>query len=679
MMDEDAKKEPVVLSKSRNRWYTNEEVASILTNFSSHPEWQTNELQIRPKSGAVLLYSREKVRYRQDGYCWKKRKNGRTTREDHMKLKVQGIECIYGCYVHSAILPTFHRRCYWLLENPDIVLVHYLNQPPDDQNKMMITFNSSMLEADTRRTWTNEEIIEEIGSVFGGISQIQQTLNLNFPPPDSDMPFLDHNQSSTIISAQTDQASRDLDRMIESSPLSQATTISESNSEQVEMTIVKQSPGKNIEQSLIEYSSTEDQNNHHSSHVPQTVSSNEELVHDELMSIGQESDTSTLNICPNLLKHLEPVKSTSNSLVDNPDHNAPHPERSHGQQDRLHDETISMNFDVVNEGMVVQTSTSGNCYSYPGSIDQIGENEAIDGSINSNNGITVLNRSGSVPNQNTSSSLVVTTADVAREQDKSHREDIDQLPCSPVTQIFNKIVDDIETYALPLEPPDHQFNSNHHIHHHHSMTMSYYDSLASGEDSNFNHEMRFASLSPNIPLNEEVTDQSGTRYQHSSSPKQQKSSSDFFPASIQLPRQARSLDHALGNLLENVDSSSRLLPIVDYVPDWCFVTGGAKVLIIGNWSSLLISKSNDWNTNPISDKQETPFYAVFDDLLVPATLIQDNVLRCYVPSHRPGFIALKVLYRHRVVSGQVLFEIRPLAACSRSQGQLGSNFQTSEC
>lgn len=64
----------------------------------------------------MLLYSRKKVRYRRDGYCWKKRKDGKTTREDHMKLKVQGTECIYGCYVHSAILPTFHRRCYWLLQ-----------------------------------------------------------------------------------------------------------------------------------------------------------------------------------------------------------------------------------------------------------------------------------------------------------------------------------------------------------------------------------------------------------------------------------------------------------------------------------------------------------------------------------------------------------------------------------
>nr|CAD7397250.1 unnamed protein product [Timema cristinae] len=92
------------------------EIAAILISFERHSEWQSKEVKIRPKSGSMLLYSRKKVRYRRDGYCWKKRKDGKTTREDHMKLKVQGTECIYGCYVHSAILPTFHRRCYWLLQ-----------------------------------------------------------------------------------------------------------------------------------------------------------------------------------------------------------------------------------------------------------------------------------------------------------------------------------------------------------------------------------------------------------------------------------------------------------------------------------------------------------------------------------------------------------------------------------
>ncbi|KAJ8400256.1 hypothetical protein AAFF_G00399500 [Aldrovandia affinis] len=47
---------------------------------------------IRPQNGSMILYNRKKVKYRKDGYCWKKRKDGKTTREDHMKLKVQGVE-----------------------------------------------------------------------------------------------------------------------------------------------------------------------------------------------------------------------------------------------------------------------------------------------------------------------------------------------------------------------------------------------------------------------------------------------------------------------------------------------------------------------------------------------------------------------------------------------------------
>lgn len=79
-------------------------------------ELKANPPLFRPQNGSIILYNRKKVKYRKDGYLWKKRKDGKTTREDHMKLKVQGMECLYGCYVHSSIVPTFHRRCYWLLQ-----------------------------------------------------------------------------------------------------------------------------------------------------------------------------------------------------------------------------------------------------------------------------------------------------------------------------------------------------------------------------------------------------------------------------------------------------------------------------------------------------------------------------------------------------------------------------------
>ncbi|XP_055919254.1 uncharacterized protein LOC129951227 isoform X3 [Eupeodes corollae] len=159
----------------RHRWNTNEEIAAILISFDKHSEWQSKEVKTRPKSGSLLLYSRKKVRYRRDGYCWKKRKDGKTTREDHMKLKVQGTECIYGCYVHSAILPTFHRRCYWLLQNPDIVLVHYLNVPYPDDNKMAVIAPSLTLWGD-KKEWTKEELV----------SQLKPMLSTVFSDEDSD-------------------------------------------------------------------------------------------------------------------------------------------------------------------------------------------------------------------------------------------------------------------------------------------------------------------------------------------------------------------------------------------------------------------------------------------------------------------------------------------------------------
>ncbi|XP_074653866.1 calmodulin-binding transcription activator 2-like [Tubulanus polymorphus] len=111
----------------------------------------------------MLLYNRTHVKFRNDGYCWKKRKDGRTTREDHMKLKVQGVECIYGKYFHSAILPTFHKRCYWLLHNPDIVLVHYLNVPYSDDNKLSM---ASLPILGKSHYWTHAELQAQLRPMF---------------------------------------------------------------------------------------------------------------------------------------------------------------------------------------------------------------------------------------------------------------------------------------------------------------------------------------------------------------------------------------------------------------------------------------------------------------------------------------------------------------------------------
>ncbi|KAH9515572.1 hypothetical protein Btru_011424, partial [Bulinus truncatus] len=152
----------------RHRWNTNEEIASILIAFDRHKEWLVLPQKIRPASGSMLLYNRKLVFYRRDGYCWKKRRNGSTIREDHMKLKVQGLECIYGSYVHSAILPTFHRRCYWLLQNPNIVLIHYLNVPYPEAAKPSIPSLSYELR---QKDWTKEELVDQLRPMLSQVAQ----------------------------------------------------------------------------------------------------------------------------------------------------------------------------------------------------------------------------------------------------------------------------------------------------------------------------------------------------------------------------------------------------------------------------------------------------------------------------------------------------------------------------
>uniref|UniRef100_K7FA98 Calmodulin-binding transcription activator 1 n=1 Tax=Pelodiscus sinensis TaxID=13735 RepID=K7FA98_PELSI len=166
------------LPKERLRWNTNEEIASYLITFEKHEEWLScsPKTRISPQNGSIILYNRKKVKYRKDGYCWKKRKDGKTTREDHMKLKVQGMEpvspqCLYGCYVHSSIVPTFHRRCYWLLQNPDIVLVHYLNVPALEDCAKLCGPILCSISSDRKEwlKWSKEELVSQLKPMFHGI------------------------------------------------------------------------------------------------------------------------------------------------------------------------------------------------------------------------------------------------------------------------------------------------------------------------------------------------------------------------------------------------------------------------------------------------------------------------------------------------------------------------------
>ncbi|KAL8018698.1 putative IQ motif, EF-hand binding, CG-1 DNA-binding domain, immunoglobulin-like protein [Plasmopara halstedii] len=94
--------------------------------------------------GTLLFYNTLKLSdYKNDGWHWQKRKDkGERVREDRAKLVINRDVVILGTYVHSAEIPTFHRRIYSLRESKEsIVLVHYF----DEVNKVYETCRPSLL------------------------------------------------------------------------------------------------------------------------------------------------------------------------------------------------------------------------------------------------------------------------------------------------------------------------------------------------------------------------------------------------------------------------------------------------------------------------------------------------------------------------------------------------------
>ncbi|XP_031385983.1 calmodulin-binding transcription activator 3 isoform X2 [Punica granatum] len=79
--------------------------------------------------GSLFLFDRKVLRYfRKDGHNWRKKKDGKTVKEAHERLKAGSIDVLHCYYAHGEDNENFQRRCYWLLEeeHSNIVLVHYL-------------------------------------------------------------------------------------------------------------------------------------------------------------------------------------------------------------------------------------------------------------------------------------------------------------------------------------------------------------------------------------------------------------------------------------------------------------------------------------------------------------------------------------------------------------------------
>ncbi|KAF7842979.1 calmodulin-binding transcription activator 2-like isoform X1 [Senna tora] len=113
--------------EAQHRWLRPAEICEILRNYRMFHI--TPEPPNRPPSGSLFLFDRKVLRYfRKDGHNWRKKKDGKTVKEAHEKLKVGSVDVLHCYYAHGEENENFQRRSYWMLE-PDmmhIVFVHYL-------------------------------------------------------------------------------------------------------------------------------------------------------------------------------------------------------------------------------------------------------------------------------------------------------------------------------------------------------------------------------------------------------------------------------------------------------------------------------------------------------------------------------------------------------------------------
>lgn len=116
-----------ILMEAQHRWLRPTEICEILQNYRKFRI--APEPSQRPPSGSLFLFDRKVLRYfRKDGHNWRKKKDGKTIKEAHERLKADSVDVLHCYYAHGEENENFQRRTYWMLEEAlmHIVLVHYL-------------------------------------------------------------------------------------------------------------------------------------------------------------------------------------------------------------------------------------------------------------------------------------------------------------------------------------------------------------------------------------------------------------------------------------------------------------------------------------------------------------------------------------------------------------------------
>ncbi|XP_064459718.1 calmodulin-binding transcription activator 2-like isoform X3 [Ornithodoros turicata] len=691
----------------RHRWNTNEEIAAILISFDRHEEWLSREVKIRPKSGSMLLYSRKRVRYRRDGYCWKKRKDGKTTREDHMKLKVQGTECIYGCYVHSAILPTFHRRCYWLLQNPDIVLVHYLNVPYSDDNKMVIA--PSLSYCADKKEWTKEELVSQLKPMFYSENEPDLNNELEISTAETVEAIVQQlmEKQRAKNTARTHECPCDSTTKATPSPASSTATTSSNSPTSSSTSTIAEAPTTSTT------SSTSTKKCAHTLHriispktrggavtstsvatQPSSLVAQQKLegrtgvilaATTPVRSLdGREAGASTTTAATtSFILNLSQLQGGGGLLILNSAAAAtgltsasvtPVTLLCGGQETTVVTESATTSAAVTTSTTVLTTSASTTppC------------------SVSSSNSTTVVETV-----QATEMKVEDTTVSESRQGGNMEstlcNDDVDFGPTPTSESAATK---DPDLSSILGEEKEHTgiglFDD--------SLDLSH-DGIQKTLSANLIQRRRPSSDSssggvlvksePSVGCIEtDPVDLNPMDFIDNdiSTPDEEVFNLDTFDMLTDLPNwddfnsdltatsalTSSSTSIGLGSSLQTTVTAAHKAPstqshygmtyregtanITDYSPDWSYTEGGVKVLITGPWYS-----------------SSSPYTILFDGVSVPTTLVQSGVLRCFCPAHEAGLVTLQVACEGFVISNSVIFEYReqPPVASQKTKDWFG--------
>ncbi|KAF8387689.1 hypothetical protein HHK36_026343 [Tetracentron sinense] len=108
--------------EAQNRWLRPTEICEILRNYQKF--CLTPDPPYRPPGGSLFLFDRKALRYfRKDGHCWRKKKDGKTVREAHEKLKAGSVDVLHCYYAHGEDNENFQRRSYWMLDGQETTVL----------------------------------------------------------------------------------------------------------------------------------------------------------------------------------------------------------------------------------------------------------------------------------------------------------------------------------------------------------------------------------------------------------------------------------------------------------------------------------------------------------------------------------------------------------------------------